>query len=68
MEILKFDRKKENSLSRKYSDVLAIVLSSKWQLSKLIVNKYYLEPRSITRVGIQVCFAHASNFIGINWS
>ena len=26
VEILKFDRKKENSLSRKYSDVLAIAL------------------------------------------
>ena len=33
MEILKFDRKKENSLSQKYSDVLTIALRSKWQLS-----------------------------------
>ena len=34
MEILKFDRKKVKSLSRKYSDVLTIALWSKWQLSK----------------------------------
>ena len=33
LEILKFDRKKENSLSQKCSDVLTIALRSKWQLS-----------------------------------
>ena len=33
VEILKFDWKKENSLSQKYSDVLTIALRSKWQLS-----------------------------------
>ena len=44
VESLKFDRKKENSLSWKYSDVLTIALWSKWQLSKLFVNKRYLEP------------------------
>jgi len=34
VDILKFDQKKEKSLSRKYSDVLTIALWSKWQLSK----------------------------------
>ena len=43
VEILKFDRKKENNLSRKYSDVLTMALWSKWQLSKLFVSKRYLE-------------------------
>ena len=43
VEILKFDRKKENSQSREYSDLLIIALRSKWRLSKLFVNKRYLE-------------------------
>ena len=43
VEILNFDWKKENSLSRKYFNVLTIALWSKWQLSKLFVNKRYLE-------------------------
>ena len=34
MEILKFDRKKEESLGRKYSDVLTIALWSNRQLSR----------------------------------
>ena len=34
VEILKFARKREKTLNRKYSDVLTIVLWSKWQLSK----------------------------------
>ena len=42
VEIIKFDQKKEKSLSQKYSDVLTIALWSKWQLSKLFVNKPYL--------------------------
>ena len=42
MEMLKFDQKKEKSLGQKYSDVLTIALWSKWQLSKLFVNKPYL--------------------------
>ena len=61
VEILKFDRKKEKSLSQKYSNDLTIVLWSKWQLSKLFVNKRYLACEHVTRVGIQVCFAHAPN-------
>ena len=43
VEILEFNRKKENSLSRKYPDVLKIALWSRWQLSKLFANKRYSE-------------------------
>ena len=48
MEILKFDQTKERSLSREYSDVLTIALSSKWQFSKLFVNKRYLARDHVT--------------------
>ena len=58
VEILKFDRKQEKSLSQKCY-VLTISLWSKWQLSKLFVNKRYLARDHVTWVGIQVCFAHA---------
>ena len=67
VEILKFDRKKENSLSRKYSDVLTIALWSKWQLSKLFVNKRYVAAwRYASRHSS--LFRTRFEFIGINWS
>lgn len=62
VEILKFDRKKENSLS-----VLTIALWSKWQLSKLFVNKQYVTAwRYASRHSS--LFRTRFEFIGINWS
>ena len=67
VEILKFDRKKENNLSRKYSDVLTIALWSKWQLSKLFVNKRYVTTWHYTSRHSSL-FRTRFEFISINCS